>query len=242
MTAWVKYPDGLRPLAVEAVILSVGWVGNVDGLGLEAAGVRTERGYVAVDDQLRTSAAHIWAAGDITGRMMLVQSADHEARVAAENAMRGAARSASHRIVPHGGFTDPEYGSVGLTEAQARAAEPDCVTAVVPYADMDRAVIDGRPDGFCKLLVSRRTRQILGAHVVGEQAVEIVQIAAAARAAGMPVEQLAELELAYPTFTAILGLAARQAVREVGLTPVAESWRSLKPLAERGPESAAVSG
>ena len=227
-----------QALAVEAVVLSVGWIGNLEALNLEAAGVATGRGYVTVDDSLRTSAANIWAAGDITGRMMLVQSADHDARVAAENALLGSERKYRHTVVPHGGFTDPEYGSVGLTEAQARAQAPDCAVALVPYGDIDRAVIDDRTEGFCKLIVSRQSREILGAHVVGEQAVEIVQIAAAGMAAGMKIEQLAELELAYPTFTAILGLAARQIVRALGLTPVAEEWRTLKRLAvaewERG--------
>lgn len=227
-----------RALEVEAVVLSVGWIGNLEALNLEAAGVATGRGYVTVDDTLRTSAAHIWAAGDLTGRMMLVQSADHDARVAAENALLGSERKYRHTVVPHGGFTDPEYGSVGLTEAQARAQTPDCAVALVPYGDIDRAVIDDRTEGFCKLIVSRTTREILGAHVVGEQAVEIVQIAAAGMAAGMKIEQLAELELAYPTFTAILGLAARQVVRALGLTPVAEEWRTLKRRAmaewERG--------
>lgn len=224
--------QGDRALAVDAVILAVGWVGNVESLGLEAAGVATNRGYVTVDDHLRTTAQHIYAAGDVTGRMMLVQSAADEARLAAENAVRGAARRTAHRIVPHGGFTDPEYGSVGLTDTQAAEQEPIAV-GTVPYADLDRAVIDRRTTGVAKLVVSRRTRQMLGAHVVGEQAVEVVQIAAAGMAAGMQVDQLAELELAYPTFTAILGLAARRVVRQLDERIDAERWQTLaKPGAE----------
>jgi dihydrolipoamide dehydrogenase len=220
-----------RSLNVEAVVLAVGWPGNLEALNLAAAGVQTERGYVTVDDHLRTTAPHIFAAGDVTGRMMLVQSAGVDARVAAENAIRDAGETYRHRIVPHGGFTDPEYGSVGLTESAARA-QADCAVAVVAYADLDRAVIDGHTEGFCKLIVARATRHILGAHVVGEQAVEVIQIAAAGMAAGMRVEQLADLELAYPTFTAIVGLAARQIVRDLGVVPVTALWRSLgKPRA-----------
>jgi pyruvate/2-oxoglutarate dehydrogenase complex dihydrolipoamide dehydrogenase (E3) component len=205
-------------LDVEAVVLAVGWPGNVEALNLPAAGVETARGYITVDDTLRTSAPHIFAAGDITGRMMLVQSATGEGAVAAENCVLGAGRNYLHRIVPHGGFTDPEYGSVGLTESQARS-QNDCAVAVVPYAGLDRAVIDGHTEGFCKLIVSMDSRQVLGAHVVGEQGVEIVQIVAAAMSAGMRVEQLAELELSYPTFTAIVGLAARQLLRELDQRP-----------------------
>jgi pyruvate/2-oxoglutarate dehydrogenase complex dihydrolipoamide dehydrogenase (E3) component len=211
----------------EAVILSVGWPGNIERLGLDTAGVEVERGYIRVNDTLQTSAPHIYAAGDITGRMMLVQSASREARIAVENALLASERNVAHRLVPHGGFTDPEYGSVGPTEQQARENH-DCIVAVIPYADLDRAVIDGVPEGFCKLIVDRQTRHIIGAHVVGEQALEIVQMVATGMAGGLDVTQLAELELAYPTLAAIVGLAARQIVRELGLVPVVPEWRSLK--------------
>jgi pyruvate/2-oxoglutarate dehydrogenase complex dihydrolipoamide dehydrogenase (E3) component len=208
----------------EAVLLAVGWLGNLDELGLDAAGIRTEGGYITVGERLRSSAPNVWAAGDVSGHMMLVQTAEAEARVAAENALAGrpAARGDRDvreqwplRVVPHGGFTDPEYGSVGLAEAAARTEPGGCVVATVPYADLERAVIDCHGDGFAKLVVSRSTRRILGAHVVGEQAVEVVQLAAASMAAEQPVERLAGLELAYPTFTAIVGLAAREAARQL---------------------------
>ena len=206
-----------RSLEVAVVVFAVGWVGNLDVLNLEAASVEVERGYVRVDDALRTSAPHVFAAGDLTGRMMLVQSATHEGELAAENAVLDGTWTLRHEIVPHGGFTDPEYGSVGLTEARAGS---DCAVAVVPYSDLDRGIIDGRKSGLCKLIVSRSTRRVLGTHIVGEQAVEVVQVAATAMRAGMRVEQLADLELAYPTFTAVVGLAARQISRDLGLVPL----------------------
>lgn len=189
----VEYRRGENPdrrsetIQTEAVLVAAGWPGNV-----------------------------IFAAGDITGRMLLVQSAQYEARIAAENALLGTNRAGTHKVVPRGGFTDPEYGSVGLTEEQAREQE-ECLVANVPYADLDRAVIDGRTEGFCKMVVSRESQQILGAHVVGEQALEVVQIVAAAMAARAGVDTLADLELAYPTFTGIVGLAARELCREMGL-------------------------
>jgi pyruvate/2-oxoglutarate dehydrogenase complex dihydrolipoamide dehydrogenase (E3) component len=240
----IELVDGLRTLTYanqgqqisrqfESVILSVGWPGNLDGLQLPAAGVAVSRGYIDVNDQLQTSVPHIFAAGDITGRMMLVQSASYQARVAVENALLGVERQDERRLVPHGGFTDPEYASVGMTEAQAREKH-DCAVAVVPYTDMDRAVIDGHTVGFCKLIVDRSTRQVIGAHVVGEMAVEVVQLVAAGMAGGLYVEQLAELEIAYPTFSAVVGLAARQLVRELGIVPVVPEWRELRKL--RGAE------
>src|ERR687889_769621 len=199
--------DETHTLAAETIIFAVGWSGNVEGLNLEAVGVETRRGgYVQVDDSLRTSAQHIFAAGDITGRMMLVQSATNEGNLAAEQTVLGGEHGYRHTIVPHGGFTDPEYASVGLTEK------------------LDRGVVDGHTEGFCKLLVDRGSRRILGAHIVGEQAVEVVQIVATAMRAGMPVEQLADVEFAYPTFTAIVGIAARRALRNLGLVAVSPRW------------------
>jgi pyruvate/2-oxoglutarate dehydrogenase complex dihydrolipoamide dehydrogenase (E3) component len=216
-----------RQISVGAVILSVGWMGNVDACELEKASVHHEKSYIIVDDYLQTSVPHIYAAGDVTGRMMLVQSGQYEGRIAAENALLDTPNPYQHKIVPHGGFTDPEYASVGLTEAQA-CHNPNVTIATVPYTSLDRAVIDGQTTGFCKLIVDNQTKHILGAHVVGEQAVEVVQMAAAGMAANMHIEQLANLEIAYPTFTAVIGIAARQIVRQLGLTTLTPQWRNLE--------------
>jgi len=217
--------DKAETLAAETIMFAVGWPGNVERLNLEAVGVETRRGgYVLVDDSLRTSAPHIFAAGDITGRMMLVQSATNEGNLAAEQTVLGGEHGYRHTIVPHGSFTDPEYASVGPTENRVRSEGHDYAVAVVPYAELDRGVVDGHTEGFCKLLVDRPSRRILGAHIVGEQAVEVVQIVATAMRAGMPVEQLADVEFAYPTFTAIVGIAARRILRELGLVAVSPRW------------------
>ena len=226
LEVFYPYEGEVRQLTTEAVVLSVGWQGSTEALNLAAAHVQSERGYIVVDDYLQTTAPHIYAAGDITGRMMLVQSANWEGALAAGNALLAHKRATEHSIVPHGGFTDPEYGSVGLTEERARAAH-DCVVAVVPYAALDRALIDGQREGFCKLIVSATTHCILGAHIMGEQALEILQLLATCLAADMQIEQLAEMELAYPTFTAIVGLAARRIIRELGIVPLAPQVQSL---------------
>jgi dihydrolipoamide dehydrogenase len=220
-------------LQAEGIILSAGWVGNVSSLNLEAAGVQSDGRYIQVNDYLQSNVPHIFAAGDITGRMMLVQSAGMEAQSAAVNAVIGVGQPERHQIVPHGGFTDPEYASVGLTEDQARL-QGECEVAIVYCADLDRAVIDGRTTGLCKLIVSVEDHRILGVHVGGEQAMEIVHMAAAGMASRMWVEQLAELQIAYPTYTAIIGLAARKISRQLGVVPLAREWQSLEkaPVSE----------
>lgn len=212
--------------SAEAVMLSVGWPGNGDQLNLGVAGVELKNGFVTVNDRMQSNQPHIFAAGDITGRIMLVQTAMQQGRIAAENAVLGRDRALSQRVVPSGGFTDPEYAGVGLTETQARE-KGEVSVATVPYADMDRAVIDDHTAGFCKLIVDRETHELIGAHVVGEQAVELVQIAAATMKARGHIEQLAEMDFAYPTFAAIIGVAARQIARDLNATPVAREWRTL---------------
>lgn len=231
--------DAENALDIDTVIVAVGWVGNTQDLNLDAAGVQTRRGYVVVNDALQTTAPNIFAAGDITGRMMLVQGATQEALVAAENAARtsdGALETSQHTIVPHGGFTDPEYGSVGLTETQARQsfAGQECTVATALYSEIDRAVIDDAMTGFCKLIVARETHQILGAHVVGEQALEVIQLVAATMAAKGRIGDLAQLEIAYPTYAAIVGVAARRIVLELGITATGVPWRVLGKI--RGAE------
>ncbi len=228
LTLHYRFLDEPRSMTVETVVFAVGWPGNIESLDLPAAGVKTNGSYVEVDEYLRTNIPYILAAGDITGRMMLVQSAGYEARVAAENAILAQPRPVAHQIVPHGGFTDPEYGSVGLTEPQAVGQTGSATTSVViRYSQLDRAVIDGHPEGFCKLIADRRDHTLLGAHVMGEQALEIVHLVAAGMAAGMTVDQLAALEIAYPTYTAAVGLAARELAAQLTGAAPARAWPEL---------------
>jgi pyruvate/2-oxoglutarate dehydrogenase complex dihydrolipoamide dehydrogenase (E3) component len=247
-----RRPDGLhvtyagaggpRTARADLVVRAAGWPADTSSLELEKAGVKKTRGgFVEVDERLQTTAPHIYAAGDVTGRTMLVQSADHQGRIAAENAVLGSDRAFVHHAIPFGGFTDPEYAGVGLTEPKARATE-DCAVAVVGYRDLDRAVIDGRVRGSAKLIVSRGSRRVLGAHVVGEQALEVVQVVAATMKMGGRVEDLARLKIAYPTFAAILGVAARRLARELGIVPVAPHWRDLRHASGADWEGSAAGG
>jgi pyruvate/2-oxoglutarate dehydrogenase complex dihydrolipoamide dehydrogenase (E3) component len=215
-------------LAVDAVFFAVGWPGNADSLGADAVGITTRRGCVEVGPDLRSNVPHILAAGDVNGISMLVPSARYEGRIAAENAVLGTHRRSSHDIVPTGSFTDPEFGGVGLTEAQARDRY-DCEVAVAYYRDMVRPVADGHPRGFCKLIVERHHRIILGAHVIGEYSAEVIQMVAACMAGNMRIEQVADLHPAFPTFTEAVGVAAQKIVRQLGVAPMAPGWGDSNP-------------
>ena len=150
--------DGVRDSAEAALaVVAVGWVADTAGLSLATAGVETDpRGFVRVDAYLRTSAPHVFAAGDVTGRLMLVPQAIQDGFVAATNAVRGATMTLGDQVSPIGSFTDPEYAQVGLTEAKARETH-DVVAAVVRFDATTRTIIDGRTAGFCKLIVDRAT-------------------------------------------------------------------------------------
>jgi pyruvate/2-oxoglutarate dehydrogenase complex dihydrolipoamide dehydrogenase (E3) component len=210
-------PSGERRHADAAVVVvAVGWVANTAGLEPARAGVELNaRGFVAVNDMLRTSAEHVYAAGDVTGRMMLVPQAIQDGFVAATNATGGSVRVADAVVAPIGSFTDPEYAQVGLTEAKARESH-DVLVTTVQFDHTVRTIIDGRTFGFCKLITDRTTHTVLGCHVVGDRAVDIVQTAAIVIATGMKVDDLARIPLSFPTYTGVLGRAAAIAARTLG--------------------------
>ncbi|MFE3455555.1 dihydrolipoyl dehydrogenase family protein [Nonomuraea sp. NPDC059194] len=227
VTSFEKTPDGVRmrfsrngtPDSAEAAlaIVAIGWSADTTGLNLAAAGVETdERGFVRVDAYQRTSVPHIFAAGDVTGRLMLAPQAAQSGFVAATNAVRGPSLPLWDQVSPIGSFTDPEYAQVGLTETKARR-EHDVIVATVRLDAAARPIIDGRTTGFCKLIVDRTSHRILGCHVVGERAVETTQVAAVAMAAHLRVQDLARVPLSFPTYAAIVGRAAYVATRKLGL-------------------------
>ncbi len=209
-----------------AVFAAVGWPASLEELDLDAAGVTAGPQAIPVDDWLRTNVEHIFAAGDVNGRSKLVQTARLEGRIAALNAVRDPTRRMVYEAVPSGSFTDPEYGSVGMTESQA-ARDHDIAVGIARYDDLMRPVADGHPDGFCKLIADRRSQLVLGAHVLGEYSAETVQVVATAMSAGMNVEKLAEMQFAFPTFTEAVSMAAQKVCRSLGIGQFPPFWSYL---------------
>lgn len=210
----------------ETVFAAVGWPANLRNLDLDAAGVISSPRAIPADAYLRTNVGHIFAAGDVNGQAKLVQMARAEGRIAAWNAVHGPTRQLEYDVVPSGSFTDPEYGSVGMTEHQA-AGDHDIAVGTAHYDDLVRPVADGHSDGFCKLIADRHSHAILGAHVLGEYSAETVQVVATAMSAGMSVEQLAEMQFAFPTFTEAVSMAAQKVCRSLGIGRFPPAWSDL---------------
>jgi pyruvate/2-oxoglutarate dehydrogenase complex dihydrolipoamide dehydrogenase (E3) component len=170
---------------------------NVEGLGLEAAGVAyTEKG-VTVDDWLRTTNTRIYAAGDVTGKYAFTHAADAMARIVIKNALFWGWSRLSALTVPWCTYTSPELGRVGLSQAEAKARGLNVDVFEQPFSSVDRAVLDGEPEGFVRVLARRG--KILGATVVGSEAGDMIGVIALAMSHGLGLGGLASGIFPYPT-------------------------------------------
>ncbi len=190
-------PD--REVVVDAILVAVGRVPNVESLGLEAAGVAFGAAGVGVDDRLRTTNARVYAAGDVCSAFKFTHAADAMARTVLQNALFFGSKKASGLIIPWCTYTDPEVAHVGLDADGARDRGAEVVTHTVPLDDVDRAVLDSETDGFARLHVERRTGRILGATVVASHAGDLIGEVALAMTAGIPAGMLSRTMHAYPT-------------------------------------------
>jgi pyruvate/2-oxoglutarate dehydrogenase complex dihydrolipoamide dehydrogenase (E3) component len=214
---WLDAGSTLESIEAELAVCAIGWIADTVGLNLAAAGVRADsRGFIEVDASLRTNVPHVYAAGDIIGRSMLVPQAVQQGIVAGGNASGAPDSTIFDSVDPIGSFTDPEYAHVGLSEDDARKSHSIAVS-VATYAETTRPIIDGRTRGFCKLVVDREKLTLLGCHIVGERAVEVAQMAAIAMSADMRIEHLASIPLSFPTYANVLGRAAMRAARSLDL-------------------------
>jgi pyruvate/2-oxoglutarate dehydrogenase complex dihydrolipoamide dehydrogenase (E3) component len=208
--------DDGRTVEADRLLVAAGRRAGTEGLGLDEAGVRTERGYVVTDERMRTSVDGVYAVGDVTGRLQLTHAADEMGRVAVTDAfsrLPGAKFRAAW--TPWAVFTSPEVGRVGMTEVQA--AEHGGRVAYLPMSEVDRALAAGRTEGFVKLIAGPRKvlrnaggGRLLGATVVCERGGELVHEAALAMRTGMFTGRLAQTTHAYPSWSMAVQKAAAQ--------------------------------
>ncbi len=167
--------DGVPEIDGSHLLLAIGRRPNTDDLGLDAAGIATdERGYITVDDQLRTSAPGVWAMGDVNGRGAFTHTSWNDYEIVAANLLDDDPRRVSDRITAYGLFVDPPLGRVGLTERQVRESGRSALIGVMPMARVGRAKERGETLGFMKVIVDAETERILGAALLGLSGDEVV--------------------------------------------------------------------
>jgi dihydrolipoamide dehydrogenase len=193
-----KLSDGSEVTA-EKVLVSVGRRPNSAGLGVEDVGVETDgRGFIVVDESLRTSVPDVYAIGDVTGGIMLAHVASHEALVAADNCL-GGTRERDLRFVPSCTYSHPEVASVGLTAGQAAEREYEPVTGTYRFPALGKAVAIGEEVGYVQLVADKKSNRLLGASMMGPHVTDLIHEVAVALQNGLTARQLGDTIHAHPT-------------------------------------------
>ena len=186
------------------------------GHDLGAAGVELdERGRPRLGPTLRTTAEHIWAGGDATGDLLFTHVGGYEAGVISADIL-GRPFARDYRVVPRVTFCEPEVAGVGLTEEQAREAGHEVVTALTPFVDNSRSFLEGETEGHVKLVADRGTGELLGGHIVGEAAGELIHQVVTVMAARIPAAMVGDAIHAYPTRADSVRGAFRQLADRLG--------------------------
>lgn len=190
-----------KELIAEKVLVSIGRAFNTNGIGLENAGVSTgPRKEIPVNEKLQTNVPHIYAIGDVTGGILLAHVASKQGLIAAENIM-GADKKFDYSVVPAAIFTSPEIGSVGLREHQAKEKGLDYTTGEFQFRALGKAHAMGEISGFIKIIAEKKSDKILGAHIIGPHASDLIHEFAVAMHGGLKVKDIAETIHAHPTLS-----------------------------------------
>jgi pyruvate/2-oxoglutarate dehydrogenase complex dihydrolipoamide dehydrogenase (E3) component len=216
----VEFEQNGKRLRVEAdkILFALGRTPNTAGLGLENAGVKTENGRIITNAQMRTSAPHIYSAGDCTGPHEIVHIAIQQAEVAAHNlANPRRPRKVDYRLLTNVVFTDPQLATVGLTEKEAAARKIPYLAASYPFNDHGKSLIMEALDGFVKLLANPRTGEILGGCCVGPVGGELIHEINVAMAKRMTVKELAATPHYHPTLAEIWTYPAEELAGKISL-------------------------
>ncbi|MFP4153095.1 MAG: dihydrolipoyl dehydrogenase [Alkalispirochaeta sp.] len=197
-------------IAADMILVAVGRSPNSEGIGLEKIGVGTERGFVTVGDYYQTSVPGVYAIGDVIASPLLAHVASKEGEIAVEHmAGRAPERKIDPSLIPSAVYCEPEIGSFGLTEKKAKEQGVDYEAVTFPYRGAGKSVAVEKSEGLVKIIVAKETREILGAHVVGYNATELVHELLLARAAELLPEDIATMIHAHPTLSEAVMEGAR---------------------------------
>ncbi len=204
-------PDGgeRSEVTADAILVATGRAPNTEGLGLETTRAAVERGFVQVDGLMRTAEPHLWAIGDLVGGLLLAHTAAHEGIIAA-HAITGErdVHPMDYPGQPRATYTRPEIASVGLTEQQCAERGLPVKIGKVPFQAIAKALIHGSREGFAKVIAHADTGAVLGVHVIGPHATELIAEASLAASLAATVDQLGSATHPHPTLSEVLGEAA----------------------------------
>lgn len=192
-------------ISASHVLVAVGRVPNTLDLGLERAGVELDaRGYVVVDEQLRTTVPHVWAMGDCNGRGAFTHTSYNDYEIVAENLLDGGSRKVTDRILIYGLFVDPPLGRVGMSKQDARTSGRSVLVGRLPMARVGRARERGETHGFIEVLVDAKTQRILGATILGVEGDEVMHAIADVMYADVPYTVISRAVHAHPTVSELV--------------------------------------
>jgi dihydrolipoyl dehydrogenase len=200
-------------LDADKVLVSVGRRPNGEGLGLEEVGVKVERGFITVDPRRRTNVPGVYAIGDVAGQPMLAHKASREAEVVAE-VIAGRKAEFDVRVIPAVIFSDPEVASAGITADEAKQRGRDVKVGKFPFAALGRAIANADTDGFVKVVIDAASKEVLGIHVVGNGASDIIAEAALAIEMGALADDISLTIHAHPTLPEAIMEAAKASLGE----------------------------
>jgi dihydrolipoamide dehydrogenase len=206
---------GTQTLAVERVISAVGVVGNIENLGLDKVGVRTERGAFVIDGFSRTNVPGIYAIGDVAGPPLLAHKAEHEGVVCVEAIKGLKVHPMDKRLIPGCTYCSPQIASVGLTEQAAKEKKLDIRVGRFPFAGNGKAIALGEDQGMVKVIFDKKTGQLLGAHMVGAEVTELIQGYVVAMNLETTEEELMHTVFPHPTLSEMMKEAVLDAYGRV---------------------------
>ncbi|MDQ0058273.1 dihydrolipoyl dehydrogenase [Paenibacillus harenae] len=199
--------DGNVMLTAEKLLISVGRQPNVEGIGLENTDIQTKNGAIAVNSFGQTSEPHIYAIGDVIGGVQLAHAAAHEGLIAAEHINGGKPDAIDHHLIPRCIYSRPEIASYGLTEDSARKLGHEIKTGKIPFQAIGKALVLGEAEGFVKVIADGRTNDILGVHMIGPHATDLISEAALAGLLNATPWEVGQMIHPHPTLAEALGEA-----------------------------------
>ena len=216
VTATVEDEKGnQRDITAERMISAVGVVGNVEGLGLEALGVKMDRGTIVTDGLGRTNVAGVFAIGDVAGAPMLAHKAEHEGVICVETIKGLHTHPMDKRKIPGCTYCHPQVASVGLTEKKAKEAGYEVKVGRFPFMGNGKAIALGEPEGLVKVVFDKKTGQLLGAHMVGAEVTELIQGYVVAMTLETTEEDLMHTVFPHPTLSEMMHEAVLDAYGRV---------------------------